>query len=269
MILLKFPRTELLPNSLPLNIDRELSTLMMEYAGEYHLLYVGAKWCAPCKGLRPVFSNILATRTDITCFEIDLAEELPYPESNLLRSLPAIILFEHGKVIRQLNGLVTTDKIKQLLDAYPKERGAEQDIDVKGDMKMEQEAALKIIKNMIAESCIEEALVFYQRLEPNIKYQSSLQQKKSLLDLLKESQYQVEHLSESNELYSVYQLFKQLRIEQGLDLLLSSQEQPLQEPLSHKEMGRKRQLYIKGLNTLANKENAKKYRLQLNFFEIF
>lgn len=266
MILLKLPRTEALPNSQPLDIDRILSNLIMEREGEYHLLYVGAKWCAPCKGLRPVFNSILAAHNDISCFEIDLAEELPYQESNFIRSLPAILLFENGKVIRQLNGLVTTDKIQQLLNAYLKKIGAEKSAGAKGDVIMEQAAALRIIKSIIAEGGVEEALNFYQGLEADVKYQSSLQQSKSLLDLLKESKHQIERISKKDELYSVYQLFKQLRIEQGLDLLLRSQEQSSQEQLPHKETGRKRQLYVKGLNTLTNKEIAKKYRKQLNFF---
>ena len=227
----------------------------MAQGGNYQLLYVGALWCAPCKGLRPVFSNILAAYTEITCFEINLDDELSYQDSNLLRSLPAILLFEEGKVVQQLNGLVTTDKIHQLLRAYPNSRGLKQGASPDAEKKNLQLNVVKKIHSMLAVGKVAEAARFYQGLDADIKYQSNLQQVKSLLDLVTESQHELAGMLVNAELYSVYQLFSQLKIDQGLDLLLQ---------LS-KEGAFNRQLYIRGLNTLMDKHSAKHYRQQLNY----
>lgn len=256
MILLQLPKIEPGANLQPLNIDHLLHNMIMKQAGGYQLLYVGAKWCAPCKGLRPVFSNILATYADVICFEINLDEELTYHDSNLLRSLPAILLFENGKVTQQLNGLVTTDKIHQLLRAYPNDSGVEQREDSDTDKENLQIRVVKTIHSMIESGAIDEAMKFYLGLAADIKYQSNLQQVKSLLDLLKESQQGLENELMSAELYPVYQLFIKLEIDQGLDLLL---QLPQQRSFN-------RQLYVRGLNTLTDKHLAKHYRQQLSYF---
>ncbi|MBL4797961.1 MAG: thioredoxin family protein [Oleispira sp.] len=253
MILLQLPKTTSGTTIQPVDIDCLLHEVVMAQAGYYQLLYVGAPWCAPCKGLRPVFSNILATYADIICFEINLDDELSYQDSNLLRSLPAILLFEEGKVVQQLNGLVTTDKIHQLLRAYPSGDSLEQGADTEKENL--QLKAVKKIHSLIAVGDVAEATRFYQGLGADIKYQSNLQQVKSLLDLVTESQQELNAILANAELYPVYQLFTQLKIDQGLDLLLQLSKQGTFN----------RQLYIRGLNTLMDKHSAKHYRQQLSY----
>jgi thioredoxin-like negative regulator of GroEL len=262
MILLKLPEIAPETKFRQQDIDRLLQNLMVQQPGIYQLLYVGAKWCAPCKGLRPVFNALLSGYADITCFEIDLDEEFIYSESSLLRSLPAILLFESGKVTQQLNGLVTTDKIHQLLCAYRNRMGMAQNLGLVSSKLNPQVELIKQINEMITEGKVEEAMAFYQSLGTDVKYQSNLQQIKSLLDLLKESQQQLNNLPMSASLYPVYQLFKQLNIESGLDLLLQISEQELPSQGTNN-----RQLYVKGLNTLTDKKSAKKYRQQFCYFK--
>ena len=81
----KFAVNYMIPLQLPLwltessNKNMDIDTLLNDvvltavksaakaHTDEYYLLYVGAQWCAPCKGLRPVLINILASYGDISC----------------------------------------------------------------------------------------------------------------------------------------------------------------------------------------------------------
>ena len=116
MILLQLPIWAAESSAKNIDIDTLLNDVLATCADdEYSLLYVGATWCAPCKGLRPVLINILDGYSDIPCYEINLNESISYQQSQLLRSLPALILYRANKPIKQINGLVGSDKIHQLL----------------------------------------------------------------------------------------------------------------------------------------------------------
>ena len=61
------------------------------------------------------------------------------------------------------------------------------------------------------------------------------------------------------------QVFSQSLIAQGLDLLLQLAVQlPIQPPVQESI---NRQLYVKGMNTLTDKQQAKHYRQQLGSFD--
>jgi len=228
-------------------------------ADEYYLLYVGAHWCAPCKGLRPVLINILDSYSDIPCYEINLDESLSYQQSKLLRSLPALILYRANKPIQQINGLVSSDKIHQLL-TFDKACSAETTAELAAEL-----AAIEQLKRKIQNGNVDEALNFYNQLDHDIKYQSHLQQIKSLIDLIVGSKKQLKKLSPKDDVYEVYNLFSQSLIAQGLDLLLQLAAQlPVQSPVQESI---NRQLYVKGMNTLTDKQQAKHYRQQLGSFD--
>lgn len=272
----KFAVNYMIPLQLPLwltesssdniDIDTVLSDVVLAAAksvvkaDEYYLLYVGAHWCAPCKGLRPVLINILDSYSEIPCYEIHLDESLSYQQSKLLRSLPALILYHANKPIQQINGLVSSDKIHQLL-TFDKTCSSETRVETSAEIRAE-EIAIDQLKQKIQNGSVDEALTFYNQLNHDIKYQSHLQQIKSLIDLILDSKKQLKKLSPKDDVYEVYNLFSQSLIAQGLDLLLQLAAQ-LPVPPSVKE-SINCQLYVKGINTLTDKQQAKYYRQQLS-----
>ncbi|OUS38670.1 hypothetical protein A9R00_10295 [Oleispira antarctica] len=218
-----------------------------------YLLYVGAPWCAPCKGLRPVLINILASYGDLPCYEINLDESLNYQQSKLLRSLPALILYRANAPIQQVNGLVSSDKIHQLLRFNGGSDAATSDSTTETTAEL---IAISQLTQKIQSGNIDEALSFYCQLNRKIKYQSNLQQIKSLIDLILDSKKQLQKLSPKDDLFAVYNLFSQALVSSGLNLLL---QLPAQSSIN-------RQLYVKGINTLTDKQQAKHYRQQLGYF---
>ena len=175
-----------------------------------------------------------------------------------MRSLPALILYRANKPIQQINGLVSSDKIHQLLRFDAGSNTTTNDSRTEAAAEI---IAIAQLKQKIKSGDIDAALNFYCQLNRDIKYQSSLQQIKSLLDLIVDSKKQLKNLSLKVDTYAAYSLFNQCLISSGLDLLL---QLPVQLPA---QSDINRQLYVKAMNTLSDKQLAKYYRQQLCYFD--
>ncbi|WNZ61265.1 thioredoxin [Myxococcus sp. MxC21-1] len=78
-----------------------------------------AAWCPPCRALAPVLDAIAADfrgRLKVTRLDVD-----DHPESAMrygVRSVPALLLFKEGKVVRQLLGAQPRAKLEQELRTH-------------------------------------------------------------------------------------------------------------------------------------------------------
>ncbi|GEL70243.1 thioredoxin [Myxococcus virescens] len=78
-----------------------------------------AAWCPPCRALAPVLDAIAADfrgRLKVTRLDVD-----DHPESAMrygIRSVPALLLFKEGKVVRQLLGAQPRAKLEQELRTH-------------------------------------------------------------------------------------------------------------------------------------------------------
>lgn len=60
-----------------------------------------AEWCAPCKALSPIVSNIATTyNTKINSVSIDIEESMDIARMYNVRQIPTLILFDGGEPIR-------------------------------------------------------------------------------------------------------------------------------------------------------------------------
>lgn len=97
------------------NFDKEV--LMSK---EPVLVDFWAPWCSPCQMMLPVIEELSKTNKNksvkITKVNVDENSELA-GQYNIV-SIPAFVLFKNGKVLEQLQGVVTKDKLQKLINKY-------------------------------------------------------------------------------------------------------------------------------------------------------
>ncbi|MBZ5514309.1 MAG: thioredoxin [Acidobacteriia bacterium] len=78
-----------------------------------------AAWCAPCRALAPAFERLAAKyANDFGFAKVDV-DELPELAGQLgIRSIPTLLLLQGGKVIDQVVGLQSYERLASLLDRH-------------------------------------------------------------------------------------------------------------------------------------------------------
>ena len=78
-----------------------------------------AEWCGPCRALTPIINEIATTyegRLHVAKMNID--ENPSTPSQYGVRAIPTLLLFKDGEVQEQLVGLVTKDKLSDILEKH-------------------------------------------------------------------------------------------------------------------------------------------------------
>ena len=78
-----------------------------------------AEWCGPCRALTPVV-NAMATAYDgkLRVAKMNIDENPETPSKYAVRAIPTLLLFKGGEVVEQLVGLVTKDKLDEVLKKH-------------------------------------------------------------------------------------------------------------------------------------------------------
>jgi thioredoxin 1 len=75
-----------------------------------------ASWCGPCKRIAPILESLaeeVEGKAIIAKLEVD--DEPAIADSYQIMSIPTILIFKDGKIIKQLIGLHGKDTLKQHL----------------------------------------------------------------------------------------------------------------------------------------------------------
>jgi putative thioredoxin len=78
-----------------------------------------APWCGPCRMLGPVLEQLageLAAQVEIVKLNTD--EQPALAQAYQIRSIPAVKLFQHGKVVAEFVGVQPASRIRELLAPY-------------------------------------------------------------------------------------------------------------------------------------------------------
>ena len=68
------------------------------------LLDFWASWCGPCRMLRPIVDEVAEERTDVNVGKVNVDEQPELAGEFGVMSIPTLLVFEQGKLVRQAVG---------------------------------------------------------------------------------------------------------------------------------------------------------------------
>ena len=79
------------------------------------LLDFWASWCGPCRMLSPVVDEVAEERTDVKVGKVNVAEQPDLAAQFGVMSIPTLLVFEQGKLVRQAVGARPKAGVLELL----------------------------------------------------------------------------------------------------------------------------------------------------------
>ena len=72
-----------------------------------------ASWCGPCQMMKPIFEKTAAESEMLLFAKVD-TESAPNVSGNMhIRSIPTLIMFQHGREIDRVSGALQEPQLKQ------------------------------------------------------------------------------------------------------------------------------------------------------------
>ena len=79
------------------------------------LLDFWAAWCGPCRMLSPIVDEVAEERTDVKVGKVNVDEQPDLAAEFGVMSIPTLLLFENGKLVRQAVGTRPKSGVLELL----------------------------------------------------------------------------------------------------------------------------------------------------------
>ena len=79
------------------------------------LLDFWAAWCGPCRMLSPVVDEVAEERTDVKVGKVNVDEQPDLAAQFGVMSIPTLLVFEQGKLVRQAVGARPKASVLDLL----------------------------------------------------------------------------------------------------------------------------------------------------------
>lgn len=74
-----------------------------------------ATWCGPCRMFAPVYEEASNQLSTITFLKVDIDEIENLPKKYGIMSVPTLLLFENGQVIKQTSGYMEKEDLIEFL----------------------------------------------------------------------------------------------------------------------------------------------------------
>ena len=75
-----------------------------------------ANWCGPCKVLSPTIEKLSNEINEVKFVKVDVDKHDEIARTYGIMSIPTLIFFKEGKVVNKHIGLITEEKIKEIID---------------------------------------------------------------------------------------------------------------------------------------------------------
>ena len=79
------------------------------------LLDFWASWCGPCRMISPVVDEVAEERTDVKVGKVNVDEQPELAGQFGVMSIPTLLVFEQGKLVRQAVGARPKASVLELL----------------------------------------------------------------------------------------------------------------------------------------------------------
>ena len=79
------------------------------------LLDFWAAWCGPCRMLSPIVDEVAEERSDVKVGKVNVDEQPELAEQFGVMSIPTLLVFEQGKLVRQAVGARPKAGVLELL----------------------------------------------------------------------------------------------------------------------------------------------------------
>lgn len=83
------------------------------------LVDFSADWCGPCRAMHPILQDLAARvkgQAKIVKIDVDKNRELSMRYG--VRGIPAFILFRNGEIKWRQSGMLSADRLKQVIDEF-------------------------------------------------------------------------------------------------------------------------------------------------------
>ena len=87
-----------------INITKENFAQEVLHSEKPVLLDFWASWCGPCRMLSPVVDEVAEERTDVKVGKVNVDEQQTLAQMFSIMSIPTMLVFKNGKVVKTLTG---------------------------------------------------------------------------------------------------------------------------------------------------------------------
>ena len=88
---------------------------LSDFAGKPIVVNFWASWCGPCRMLSPVVDEVAEERTDVKVGKVNVDEQPDLAAQFGVMSIPTLLVFEQGKLVRQAVGARPKAGVLELL----------------------------------------------------------------------------------------------------------------------------------------------------------
>ena len=74
-----------------------------------------ANWCGPCKMLAPIVEEVSNELEKITFIKVDIDEIESLPRQFDIMSIPTLLVFENGELIKRHTGYIDKEELVQFI----------------------------------------------------------------------------------------------------------------------------------------------------------
>ncbi len=94
--------------------EKNFAKEVIDYKGTV-MVDFHADWCGPCKAMAPIFEEVAGETEGVKFCRLNVDEARELAVRYGVMSIPAVVVFENGKVVNQATGMQSKDHLLSLV----------------------------------------------------------------------------------------------------------------------------------------------------------